>query len=1357
MVKRNRKLFFTGKTALPPAASVVYMSLLLLPVCFGCFPAAASGQHRETTLSLSAGPPGSGSKPVILPDEGISGYFMIGDSIINEFHGHAPGEAAGVIVRFATPPLAEFMVPGEAVINQRLKNYKSAIETDHQRFRSDLAAIESRIREIPGMQKKSLAGSIKREYFTVLNGVALSAPGQVIDEIRRLPYVKDVSEDREVYALLDKSTRLIGAEELQNNHGLTGKGIVIGIVDTGIDYMHPDMGGGLGPGFKVVGGYDFVNDNDDPMDDNSHGTHVAGIAAANGKVRGVAPGAALRGYKVLDHNGRGSASNVIAGIEQAVIDKVHILNFSLGSAGGKPDDPLSAAVDNAMAAGLVCVVAAGNTGSRGYQSITSPGAARSAITVGATDLNDDIAPFSSRGPSNVIYGVKPEIVAPGVLTTAPVLNKGYDAKSGTSMSAPHVAGAAALLLEKDDGLLPVRVKSILLQSAVDIGLDIWTQGAGRIDIQQAAGMAGLIVVPAILNFGIADLAQDNWIATETISIYNYHFDPQWVELSPGGGFPAGVDFSFSPAGFSLPPGETMEVTVSLTVDINSVPFPQTDPMSYSGGIDIISEQASSSVPAVFIKSSVLKMVFDAKPYRVVLFNEKEQELKIYEEFDRSLELEALVQPGIYDIIVSYDDYRTTVIRENISVGEFTLLEIEKAEAGNHIVIKNLNRHGEAIEPTYTHERYTHRSRKFSWGLTRVDLEERFFSDYDNYEWYWTAWESSHSDQRHYIMGDGLLGSSSDVTQEYDPGKLKHIELTHNKRDGHTRVMPLVWLNTNFFSSAPHTGPPLELPFTQTFYMSPNLKYEQLGLSLLSKLYSARQSPWERSGEELLFSTPYLSNDDNDSLVAYRRYEDIFEGPLTEAGIIEQGNFNAGQGPPGWYGELFISREHLQLFNAKYLFLSQLGDWHYDHLPYRLYGGGELLQEGDLLGDFTMHSHRWPYNMEIRIPDGIKYDVFEIDYNNFQVHGQQGSAMVKIKLGGHGTPRYLPRLRSFHILTENEHTDNVVTGKQNSIQFEIKKGHPDPDIGRLSALALEWRAGTDGEWAELETAVEGDLYHTPIPGHLPQGFISLRITAADQYDGSLEYTIEPAFYKDGTAAVHIISASAGENGKIDPAGDVGVEDNGRQVFSIVADQGYRVYDVTVNGESAGAVEEYIFDSVTGDQAIHAEFAVKTYAVSFSVADALSGEAITGAVITFDGIRHDAGVYVIEEVLPETYDYTAEKPGYFDIGGSVTVADSDQEVILFMDADITAITEPGERGLTVYPNPAEDMITIEFDNPGSHELSIVFYNLQGQRVKYVPVYQTGLVQLSVNLNDLMPGTYLLVLRGEKDFPVQKVIKR
>ena len=265
----------------------------------------------------------------------------------------------------------------------------------------------------------------------------------------------------------------------------------------------------------------------DPMDDFGHGTHVAGIAAANGtSLKGVAPDASLYAFKVLDNTGRGLNSVVIAGIERALDpdqdtntnDAVNIISMSLGGP-GDPDDPVSQAVDNATSAGVISVIAAGNSGPS-YQTIGSPGNARTALTVGATDNNDLIADFSSRGPSNNIYGIKPDILAPGVGISSTKMGGGYISYNGTSMATPHVSGAAALILELHPDWTPAMIKYVLMVTAKDIGKDIWTQGNGRLDVYSAA-KANTFISPASLSFGLVDLSQSVFTVIDTIKIYNF--------------------------------------------------------------------------------------------------------------------------------------------------------------------------------------------------------------------------------------------------------------------------------------------------------------------------------------------------------------------------------------------------------------------------------------------------------------------------------------------------------------------------------------------------------------------------------------------------------------------------------------------------------------------------------------------------------------------------------------------------------------------------------------------------------------------------------------------------------------------
>jgi len=207
-----------------------------------------------------------------------------------------------------------------------------------------------------------------------------------MDKLNNSRAVKAIYPDRKVHALLANTVPLIHASDvwqLQDAEGnnVTGKGVLVAVLDTGVDYTHPDLGGGFGPGYKVVGGYDFVNEDDDPTDDNGHGTNVAGIVAANGNLKGVAPDAKLLVYKVLDKSGVGYVSDVIAGMQKAIDDGADILSMSFGFFG--PSFPLDWAINNAVVHGVIIVAAAGNEGP-GLGTINTPASHERVIAVGDT-------------------------------------------------------------------------------------------------------------------------------------------------------------------------------------------------------------------------------------------------------------------------------------------------------------------------------------------------------------------------------------------------------------------------------------------------------------------------------------------------------------------------------------------------------------------------------------------------------------------------------------------------------------------------------------------------------------------------------------------------------------------------------------------------------------------------------------------------------------------------------------------------------------------------------------------------------------------------------------------------------------
>ncbi len=531
-----------------------------------------------------------------------------------------------VIVQLKQPPLSWYRrgLPRERAVNvsardtqnraalkRTLRSAADGLRLEHERVREAIASWHGS----PAVSRgQDPAIEIRHEYVNAFNGLALRAPAALVERLRRHPDVLQIHDNMSVYPTLAESVPLVRAPEVWAG-GATGKGIVVGIIDSGIDYTHPDLGGSLGPGHKVIGGYDFVNSDDDPMDDFGHGTHVAGIIAANGTLTGVAPEARLVAYKVFDRHGA-MASRIVAAIERAADpdgdpatdDALDVINLSVGGS-GTPDDPMSQAVDNVVAAGIVAVVSAGNNGDRGFGTVHSPSGARQALTVGASDKSDRFWRFSSRGPAPVTYGVKPEVVAPGESIESTVLSGGHEQKTGTSMAAPHVAGAAALLLQARPGLTPAGVKSLLMTTARDLGENLFAQGAGRIDVAAALSRT-LLASPAAVSFGLDDGTQETFAGSATLTVTNDSEKPRRCSLRVDtAGLPAGVDVSVTPSTLNLDAGATGTVTLDVRVDNAVVPGLDEPPHAYVGRVRLDTREEALQVPFAFLRPALVAPAF----------------------------------------------------------------------------------------------------------------------------------------------------------------------------------------------------------------------------------------------------------------------------------------------------------------------------------------------------------------------------------------------------------------------------------------------------------------------------------------------------------------------------------------------------------------------------------------------------------------------------------------------------------------------------------------------------------------------------------------------------------------------------
>lgn len=277
---------------------------------------------------------------------------------------------------------------------------------------------------------------------------------------------------------------MVKADEVWSR--VTGRGVKVGIIDTGIDEDHPDL--------TVSGGASFVPGVASWDDDNGHGTHVAGITGARHNpigVVGVAPDSSLYAIKVLSGAGSGRLSWILAGMAWATQEDMQVVNLSLGSNVGAPDASCvlayQRAAENLLQNGCIVIAAAGNAGRGATPWVGQPARCPGFMAVAAVDRNQDLASFSSRGPASLCPECGVEISAPGVRVNSTWPGGGYKEISGTSMAAPHVAGGAALLTELRPIWTPAQIRARLKATAADLGApgNDPEYGAGLLDCHRA--------------------------------------------------------------------------------------------------------------------------------------------------------------------------------------------------------------------------------------------------------------------------------------------------------------------------------------------------------------------------------------------------------------------------------------------------------------------------------------------------------------------------------------------------------------------------------------------------------------------------------------------------------------------------------------------------------------------------------------------------------------------------------------------------------------------------------------------------------------------------------------------------------
>lgn len=637
-------------------------------------------------------------------------------------------------------------------------------------------------------------------YDKLLNGLAFKMDPKEVKRLSGLDFVKEFHlvknyETPSFQSAIEEIENVILPQEV-NNTSFTGRNVKVAVIDTGIDYDHEDLH------MNYKGGFDAVDLDDDPMETldepvTMHGTHVAGIIAANGKLQGVAPEAEIYAYRALGPGGMGTSIQVIAAMEQALEDGVHIMNLSLGNSVNGPDYPTSVAVERAIDHGVMVVIANGNSGPS-HWTVGAPATAERALSVGAlhneekvpylyesfqqkkislqlmqgslpwsftrdhifVDMSNEqeqltekiavikrgertfyekalsaqekgalallianneagdlygnienesnpltipvaaiseedgkwlfkhlqtdplyldtryerikrgVSSFSSRGPVTLNWQIKPEVVAPGAHILSTVTGGGYEVLDGTSMAAPHVSGALAVMKEAKPhwdteqiiGALQTTAKRLYDDRGVP--LDPIEQGMGEIQLSQAL-LTETIIYKPLLSFGMLKgyRSTEEWELTientsEQALTYIFH-SPNKVK---------GILWEL-PLSFTIPPHSKKVVPIGLHV---------TGPLAREGmeqgWLTLQQDKNEYHLPYLLINQTVDLPSIEGFEIEFVPFSESEANYKLYVTGENIRKISVhLYQPDTF--IYDRKLLEITEVQEGLNEGKISKKEL----------------------------------------------------------------------------------------------------------------------------------------------------------------------------------------------------------------------------------------------------------------------------------------------------------------------------------------------------------------------------------------------------------------------------------------------------------------------------------------------------------------------------------------------------------------------------------------------------------------------------------------------------------------------------------------------------------
>ncbi len=1231
-----------------------------------------------------------------------------------------------IIVEFDTPPVSH-QSPIAASKNAQIDH----VNAEHHQFAEDLSRLFDGYTTNAG---KVTSNPKVKHFKAAINGVALEIPLGMIREIRKLDYVKHVFEDGVMEALrLEIATSkkgiasgLVSAEE-------TGKGVRIAVIDTGIDYNHSALGGGYGSGFKVIGGYDFVNEDYDPIDDNGHGTHVAGIAAGQGDTwQGVAPEASLLAYKVLDEDGAGMDSWVLAAIERALDpdqnpltdDAVDIINLSLGSgAGTDSNHPVTLAVENAVKAGVVCVVAAGNSGFLGKASIAAPGNALAAITVGAATEDARVADFSAQGPTGSIkstslprFGMKPDVFAPGVDVESTWLNNGFKLLDGTSMATPHIAGLAARLMQANPTWSPDMIKSAIVQLADSEGMLTWLSTPGLAGPQSTDNLT-VLPSPSRFDFGLVENVAGMWSFSDTLRLHNFGAEPQTYNLSASGDYPAGVTFNLANTVVTVSPQEVVEIPFQLSGSLDNLPV-RDFPNAYEGTIIIDAAQNSREVPFSFFNPGLSRLSIDEPADVLLLFGKGEDEE--YSFFDLSGDYYLFLPEDEYDAIAQFDGGSHVVIKENVFETGETSVHLSKSEAVHSVYLNPLDIHQNRLQHVSGMHAITHKATGYAIAREGGFLSNasnlpaiQYFSDFsDAYKLEIKA--TGFAGDGYYEIPFAITGGiDAPVELSNHPDSLIRIDYQYNVPEDNQELFFVPWSQSSPEDGASSTiaarldvneGSPFKLmpPFHLSIFLaappSADFSWKEHFHTIHDNSFSLFKLATNAS-QMTLYETNRIS---------VSREGEIQIGHNSPVMMQSDNNLELypGLGMMRWAGRLNNGAGKIRIEEAQEggFFVNEFGDLVPRGFALELYQGETLISADSLFNAPNLPVARWLGESQMSVAPGAYTLIVEDEYKT--THNWFARATAKMEFDTQRADADPPALTQLYVESDGKPQRILHPDGTHRIIFDLQEECSWCDAGEpVEHHQIQIRALQDSAWMSLESSRLDEQFEAAIPHGLQEAFYAIQIIASDEKGNTLTYTLEPAF-ELGMSKVPQLQLP--EEGKDNVASTTPfvwqpIQDAISYQFQLAKDRDF--VDILVSKEVSDQNTVQV-DGLADGQRFFWRVRAKT----------------------------------MEGFMPWSI------PFWFDTVAHVSNVESQQA--------------PADYQLNqAFPNPVANVATITYSLPGVADVTLELYDLLGRRLSVLVqgIRPAGNYTHKLDAQGLPGGAYIIRLKADDFTAVQKFIKQ